>query len=50
MSIFAYLENSIHIENTRLVQEQEVQKHVSLDQLDKVYKYINKSFNQIITN
>ncbi|XP_012220272.2 DNA primase large subunit-like isoform X1 [Linepithema humile] len=35
-NIFASLENSIHIENTILVQKQEVQQYVSLNQLDKL--------------
>ncbi|KAL6442344.1 hypothetical protein ACFW04_002534 [Cataglyphis niger] len=36
INIFANLENNIHIENTILVQDQEIQKYVSLDQLDKL--------------
>lgn len=34
--IFANLENNIHIENTTLIQEQEVQQYVSLNQLDEL--------------
>ncbi|XP_029166963.1 DNA primase large subunit-like [Nylanderia fulva] len=34
--IFANLENNIHIENTILVQDQEVRQYVSLNQLDKL--------------
>lgn len=45
--IFANLENNIHIENTILVHDKELQQYVSLDRLDKVnvyYLLITNSF------
>ncbi|EFN83692.1 DNA primase large subunit [Harpegnathos saltator] len=35
-NIFDHLENSIHIENTILIQDKDVQQYVSLDQLDEL--------------
>lgn len=43
--IFANLENSIYLESTILVQEQELKQYISLDQLDKVYRYAHLTFN-----